>query len=511
MTQLRKEDLRAVVAEMAAVAPERLGQSFETLLHVRAADRMDAADVVEALRTSIALLPGAGAEGMDQVVRDLEAALGTTAEVADLGLCGLGPALLALTAHLNGAMPHHRPGALGATPMTAATATDVLGWSRSGRPIARLVAALTADDPAIVTPLVDDEHRIVRVAAAANRCLQPSGRMPSPNSEPPDEREDDPVHGRPAFTLLRVELEEAGLVVPELARRFAEAKLLTRFDPWRTATAAWPLPFQDYMFDGMARMLRGPVPQQFAISHAGHGINSYGLNLRAAVGPVVVMGQVGWGGVYGGEEDDERWRVLAEGLDLLTHGIALTHHGRLEQRRWLVVHSNFRLGPMPTLLRFDGARWALPDDVLDQPEASRHDVRGERPTIEQLEDRWTQIHNVVEQDLFTFERDWTTARTGHSALVVPSPDDEEGDELSAVLDDDGRVAHVEYESDEGLLIRRGGIWMRSEELPEDWLTDVARLTSKEQVPIPPEIVPILDVADTIRLRPHVTSLGIEPL
>jgi hypothetical protein len=250
----------------------------------------------------------------------------------------------------------------------------------------------------------------------------------------------------------------------------------------------------DYLFTEPARMLLGPVPQQLAITHEGHGVNSYALNLRAAVGPVAVMGQVGWGGAYGGSDDDERWRILVEGVDLLTHGIALSDHGRLEQRRWLVLHSDLRLGPMPTLLRFDGARWVLPDDVLEQPEASPDDEPSERPSFEDLEDRWTAIHNVVEQDLLTFERDWT--------------EDPHGGELRAVLDVDDRVLRIEYESDEGRLVRRGGTWIRAEDLPDDWLVDVGRLVHVTRERVSPEAIPIIDAAETINVRIHSATVGL---
>jgi len=40
----------------------------------------------------------------------------------------------------------------------------------------------------------------------------------------------------------------------------------------------------------------GPIGDHVTIGHAGHGINSYALTWRMAIGPLVIMAQAGWGG-----------------------------------------------------------------------------------------------------------------------------------------------------------------------------------------------------------------------
>lgn len=67
----------------------------------------------------------------------------------------------------------------------------------------------------------------------------------------------------------------------------------------------WHLPggpdfvaMDDYMQNTFIRSLDAGISPQLALNHAGHGINSYGLNLRMQIGPVLLVVQYGWGGVY---------------------------------------------------------------------------------------------------------------------------------------------------------------------------------------------------------------------
>lgn len=67
---------------------------------------------------------------------------------------------------------------------------------------------------------------------------------------------------------------------------------------WHWGTV-WVNPFSLYMFDVedlfADGFFDGPV---FALSHQGHGINSYGLNLVAGTGRLVAYVQHGYGGAY---------------------------------------------------------------------------------------------------------------------------------------------------------------------------------------------------------------------
>ncbi|GAA3453387.1 hypothetical protein GCM10018962_52200 [Dactylosporangium matsuzakiense] len=58
--------------------------------------------------------------------------------------------------------------------------------------------------------------------------------------------------------------------------------------------------FAMYMFDRdfLSAVLSGSVPDYVAVSHAGHGVNSYAVNYHLVCGPLAVIMQVGWGGIY---------------------------------------------------------------------------------------------------------------------------------------------------------------------------------------------------------------------
>jgi hypothetical protein len=84
----------------------------------------------------------------------------------------------------------------------------------------------------------------------------------------------------------------------------------------------WRLPggpdiptFADYMRESFATALENPISPQLALNHAGHGINSDGLNLRMQVGAVLIVAQYGWGGGY--MDVDEQRKAWNEGMDAL--------------------------------------------------------------------------------------------------------------------------------------------------------------------------------------------------
>jgi hypothetical protein len=96
----------------------------------------------------------------------------------------------------------------------------------------------------------------------------------------------------------------------DLVRTFASAGLelppipevlrprLRRLDDWVWATRPI-VPLEMYLFgEYIEELFREPVADYVAVSHAGQGINSYGLNVHLVHGPLALFTQDGWGGVY---------------------------------------------------------------------------------------------------------------------------------------------------------------------------------------------------------------------
>jgi hypothetical protein len=71
----------------------------------------------------------------------------------------------------------------------------------------------------------------------------------------------------------------------------------------------------DYMQDSFAKALENPISPQLALNHEGHGVNSYGLNVRMQVGAVLIVAQYGWGGGY--MDADEQRKAWNDGMDAL--------------------------------------------------------------------------------------------------------------------------------------------------------------------------------------------------
>ncbi|MEV4515423.1 hypothetical protein AB0K00_41515 [Dactylosporangium sp. NPDC049525] len=92
-----------------------------------------------------------------------------------------------------------------------------------------------------------------------------------------------------------------------------------------------------YLFEPgfLADVLAGRAPDYAAVSHAGHGTNSYAVNYHLVHGNLAVLMQVGWGGIYTDNAAAARrlgnlWR-RCEAL-----------HGLADGRRIVCVYSDIR-------------------------------------------------------------------------------------------------------------------------------------------------------------------------
>lgn len=113
-------------------------------------------------------------------------------------------------------------------------------------------------------------------------------------------------------------------------------------NPCHWSTQAFPIPMDDYLMTTIDYLKR-PIPDQVSICHAGHGVNSYALTFRYALGGLAILAQTGWGGAYGDKEsDNERWQDLLDNLDpLIEMNPYLPSDGYFE-RDFILINSDFR-------------------------------------------------------------------------------------------------------------------------------------------------------------------------
>ena len=96
---------------------------------------------------------------------------------------------------------------------------------------------------------------------------------------------------------LAATFAEAVLVVPPVPPRLRQG--LLRVGEWCWSTRADIDPLAMYVFERyVTEAIDEPVGDYAAVSHAGHGSNSYGLNFDLVHEGVGVFVQHGWGGVY---------------------------------------------------------------------------------------------------------------------------------------------------------------------------------------------------------------------
>lgn len=88
-------------------------------------------------------------------------------------------------------------------------------------------------------------------------------------------------------------------------------------------------------------VLQDRVEDYAAVSHAGHGINSFAINFHLVHGPLAVVMQVAWGGVY---MDNEEAALRLSGYWSQVEEMLETRPGPRSpsQQRMTVVYSDFR-------------------------------------------------------------------------------------------------------------------------------------------------------------------------
>jgi hypothetical protein len=100
----------------------------------------------------------------------------------------------------------------------------------------------------------------------------------------------------PGWVDLCMTFGDAGLSVPPIPKSHQE-RLIAQ-GKWFWSTRADINSFDMYRFRYAKEILTGPVDEYSAVSHSGHGVNSYSINVSIVQGPLAVVFQHSWGGVY---------------------------------------------------------------------------------------------------------------------------------------------------------------------------------------------------------------------
>ena len=156
--------------------------------------------------------------------------------------------------------------------------------------------------------------------------------------------------------------ESINLEIPAIATFFERD--ITNYGNWNWATQPYPHRNQDYLMESV-EYLKRPIPDQYSLNHAGHGVNSYSLNFRCAIGNIAIFAQVGWGGAYmDSEAQADRWD---ETQQIVTHILLRNsdfESNEIKMRKFLIVHSDFRLDE-PELWSQSDQIWTKLDYIHD--------------------------------------------------------------------------------------------------------------------------------------------------
>jgi hypothetical protein len=146
-----------------------------------------------------------------------------------------------------------------------------------------------------------------------------------------------------ALGRLREVFQGAGLEAPPIPARFRES--LREFDNWLFGTRQLDRMGMYFVRPYLEEVVGKRLDDYVAVSHAGHGVNSYSINYHLLYGPIGVFAQTAWGGGYMDNEKQAgalrdqfgRCHALIRSADLVAESGRLSESGRL-----VVVESDFR-------------------------------------------------------------------------------------------------------------------------------------------------------------------------
>ena len=104
--------------------------------------------------------------------------------------------------------------------------------------------------------------------------------------------------------------------------------------------------------------LKGPIPDQYSLNHAGHGVNSYSLNFRFALGDLAIFAQTGWGGAYMDSDEQMRaWEEIEIRLSTIMLNAPVSGFDSSYIRKYLIVYSNFRINGAVEFWQHTEGQW----------------------------------------------------------------------------------------------------------------------------------------------------------
>ena len=159
------------------------------------------------------------------------------------------------------------------------------------------------------------------------------------------------------------------LEYPPITLRFEEE--ITDFGFWNWATQPFPTRWQDYSLNESLEYLKGPIPDQYSLNHAGHGVNSYSLNFRHALGNLAIFAQCAWGGAYiGSASKDDPWEELQQRLAVVLLDNSDWNSDEIRERKYLLIYSDFRIGKNPELWQNNEGTWIHVETVKNWEDVS---------------------------------------------------------------------------------------------------------------------------------------------
>lgn len=144
-----------------------------------------------------------------------------------------------------------------------------------------------------------------------------------------------------AFDDMAQTFLDAGLRVPPIPASLRP--MLCRRSEWLWSTRDDIERLEMYSAHYAREVVKGQPPDYLAVSHAGHGANSYSINYQLLIGPLALFTQTMWGGVYlDNAVASERVIAQLTAIEPLVHRAAELAPDWTGQRRLLVIESTFR-------------------------------------------------------------------------------------------------------------------------------------------------------------------------